>query len=108
MNFDASLEDVIALICLPMFGEANAIKMFSTMPSNKSTYASWNRHFDIRRGMAARLSWKQCYHTGYHGIFSQVAQKGVDLYVFPLAIKLEREETSPPTSLHGFPFLQVR
>lgn len=79
-----TFEDVVALTCLLMFGEVKAIKiprdyeeivledtdkmklealnksLSESKSSNKRTYASWVRHFDIWMEMAWKLSSRRC------------------------------------------------
>lgn len=74
----------MALTCLPLFGEVNAIKLpedfekvvldeadkeklemlnndpFGIKSSKKSTYASWARHFDIEMGICSKASSRRC------------------------------------------------
>lgn len=76
-EFGRTLEDVVALTYTPMFGEASAVTYLMTLvkpfftkkttknnalsesiSSNKTTYASWVRHFDIGIRRAAKLNLK--------------------------------------------------
>lgn len=75
-----------------MFGDANAIKIVlervegqkleapnnalsRSNSSNKGTYASWIRHFDIGRGRDCEIELEAMLRTGCHGKFFQPAQK---------------------------------
>lgn len=81
-SFGLKLEDVVALTCLPLLGEVNTIKLpedqeetaldeadkkkleslnkvlsDSKFP-NKSTYASWARHFIIEMGIGSDVEFE--------------------------------------------------
>lgn len=99
-KFSLTLEDVVALIGLPVFEEATTIKLpksheevavdeagkrklealnkalSDSKSSNKSTYASWVRHFIINAGSGSNVGFETMLSTGSHGTSCRASLEG--------------------------------